>query len=175
MDKDVFIVRKMKKGDAKASEQFVRQYYAKIRQYCQIHVLDRGYAEDLTQETFERFFRSLPMYRHNGKALNYLYVIAGNLCKDFYKKKQEPTADISVEEMADNSLSLSAVEDRIDLENALLQLPYEIRDVVILYYFQGFKMKEIAQMLGIKLPLVSYRLQKAKERLTILLERRKSI
>ncbi len=175
MDKDFFIIQKMKKGDSKASEQFVRQYYSKIRQYCQIHILDRGYAEDLTQETFERFFRSLSKYCHKGKALNYLYVIAGNLCKDFYKKKQEYAAAVSVEEMADNSLSLNSVEDKLDLERALLQLPYEFRDVVILYYFQGLKMKEIAQMLGIELPLVSYRLQRAKELLNILLKRGEQI
>lgn len=171
VDKDFLIIQKMKKGDSEASEQFVRQYYSKIRQYCQIHILDRGYAEDLTQETFERFFRSLSKYRHKGKALNYLYVIAGNLCKNFYKKKQEFTAAFSVDEMADNNPSLNSVEEKIDLEKAMLQLPYEFRNVVILYYFQGLKMKEIAQMLGIELPLVSYRLQRAKELLSILLKR----
>lgn len=41
----------------------------------------------------------------------------------------------------------------------------ELREVVILYYFQDLKQKEIAEALQIGLPLVKYRLRRAKEEL----------
>lgn len=49
------------------------------------------------------------------------------------------------------------------VRECLDNLSEEFREVVILYYYQGLKQKEIATILGIKLPLVKYRLRKAKQ------------
>ncbi len=70
-------------------ETFVRKYYPVVLQYCRYHTVDTGEAEDLTQETFERFFRALSGYRHLEKEENYLYAIAGNLCRDKDRRKTE--------------------------------------------------------------------------------------
>ena len=59
MDSDFFLIQKMKNGDDGAVENFVRKYYPKIFQYCLLHIRDRGDAEDLTQETFLKFFSVL--------------------------------------------------------------------------------------------------------------------
>lgn len=64
-------------------------------QHCHYHLQEIHDAEDLTQETFARFFASLDRYKHYGKAANYLYVIAGNLCRDHYRRQSElPLADL---------------------------------------------------------------------------------
>ena len=52
---------------------------------------------------------------------------------------------------------------RLDVHRALEQLPPELREVTILYFFQELKQKEIARILGIGLPLVKYRIKRAKE------------
>ena len=70
MDEDFWLIRRMKQGDEQAIEDFVRKYYPVILRYCRIHIQDPGYAEDMTQETFARFFRTLPQYQHYGKAAN---------------------------------------------------------------------------------------------------------
>lgn len=62
------------------------------------------------------------------------------------------------------------IEIRIDIESALEQLPEEIKEIVILFFFQGLKQKEIADLLNIKLSLVKYRVSKAKELLAKQLE-----
>ena len=62
------------------------------------------------------------------------------------------------------------IEIRIDIERALEQLPEEIKEIVILFFFQGLKQKEIADLLIIKLSLVKYRVSKAKELLAKQLE-----
>ena len=82
MDADFLLIRKIEKGNEQAIDQFVLKHYPKIYQYCLLRVRDHGYAEDLTQETFLKFFQVFERYKHYGKALNYLYVIAGNLCKE---------------------------------------------------------------------------------------------
>lgn len=166
MDKDFLLINKMKNGDESAMESFVCRYYPKIRCYCHYHVADRGYAEDITQETFVKFFGSLSVYRHHGKALNYLYTIAANLCRDFYKKSTSlPVPDIP--DVCGNSMD--SVDCRLDMEEALRRLPGELREILILYYFQERKQREITDILGIGLPLVKYRLKQAKEQLGELL------
>lgn len=159
MDADFFLIQKMKNGDEEAIERFVRKYYPVILRYCRYHTCADGFAEDLTQETFEHFFRSFASYRHSGRLANYLYVIAGNLCRDGGKKRQElPLA--GSEEIGENPLE--KVDCRLDVEAAVKRLPEELQEAVILYYFQNLKQKEVAEILGIGLSLVKYRLEKAK-------------
>ena len=86
MDEDARLIRAMRAGDDGAIESFVRKYYPDIYRYCLRRLPSPADAEDLTQETFERFFRGFEGYRHRGKAKNYLYIIAGNLCADFYRR-----------------------------------------------------------------------------------------
>ena len=162
MDGEFFLVRRMKGGEEAAMEQFVRKYYDPILSYCCHHTTVYGLAEDLTQETFERFFRSLPTYRHTGKLANYLYVIAGNLCRDAAKKKQE----LPMEEIREDAEDpFECVNCRMNIQQALGQLPDELREVVILRYFQNLKQREIAGILGIGIPLVKYRMNQAKKKL----------
>ena len=54
---------------------------------------------------------------------------------------------------------------QITVRTCLDQLSEEFREVIILYYYQDLKQTEIADVLGIGLPLVKYRLKKAKEQL----------
>lgn len=158
MDEDFLLVRKMKIGDETAMETFVTKYYPAIRNYCRLHTDRDCDAEDITQAAFERFFRSFTSYRHIGKAVNYLYVIARNLCRDSYRKKR----DIAMEELPDTGENPVAVkENRIDIEEAIRKLPEELREVVILHDFQELKLKEVAEIIGIGIPLVKYRVGKA--------------
>lgn len=160
MDNDFFLIQKIKNGQEDAAEVFVRKYYPLILKYCGYHAPDRQNAEDLTQETFVRFFAALPQYRHIGKAANYLYVIAGNLCRDAFGQKAEPLPDI----LSDGGASsIDKAEERLEISRALQGLPEELREVIILHYFQGLKQKEIAGILRIGLPLVKYRIGRAKE------------
>ena len=93
MDVDFLLLMKMKQGEEDAFDKFIRKYYEEILKYCTYHCFDSEYARDLTQETFLRFFANLSAYQYCGKTKNYLYTIAGNLCKNYYKKKKEDVMD----------------------------------------------------------------------------------
>ena len=160
MDADFLLLHRMRNGETQAIEDFVRKYYPLILRYCHLHIYDTGYAEDLTQETFARFFRTLSQYQHYGTAANYLYVIAGNLCRDYHKRPGE----IPTEELPEQPVyQMDFLDLRLDIHRALEQLPPELREVTILYFFQELKQKEISKILGIGLPLVKYRVRRAKE------------
>ena len=110
MDGDFLLLRRMQNGDDQAIESFVRKYYPKILRYCHLHIKDSGFAEDLTQETFARFFRTLHQYQHYGKAANYLYVIAGNLCRDYYRKPEE----LPMEELPEHPVYVNTDKGRME-------------------------------------------------------------
>ena len=168
---DFLLIRKMKLGDDQAFDLFVHRYYPEILSYCHHHCFDKTYAEDVTQETFIRFFTKLSDYHYKGKTLNYLYTIAGNLCKDHLKK----TKEICLEENNfPEENQTEQILNRVLIEQVLEQLPDESREVLTLYYFQDLKLTEISGTLQIGLPLVKYRLQKARRQLRELLGKEES-
>lgn len=167
MDFDFLLNRKMKQGEEAALDAFVRKYYKEILTYCSYHCSDKMYAEDITQETFVRFFSNFSSYHYCGKTKNYLYTIAGNLCRDYFKKvKDMPASDSQIIlETEDAEPPTDHVLNKIMVEAALRKLPYELRETVILYYFQELRLREIADVLHISLSLTKYRLRQAKKQL----------
>lgn len=164
---DFLLVQKIRNGDNQAGNQLVEKYDSSIYQYCYLHTHNQEYAEDMVQETFERFFGALISGAEIKKTKSYLYSIAGNIIKNNYKKKKEIMTDRLPDIEDENPKN---IEIRIDIERALEQLPEEIKEIVILFFFQGLKQKEIADLLNIKLSLVKYRVSKAKELLAKQLE-----
>ena len=168
MDSDFLLIRKMKQGEETAFDLFVRKYYKEILAYCGYHCPDKNYAEDMAQETFVRFFARLTDYRYKGKTKNYLYKIAGNLCRDYIRKiKEVPIVESELSTKTEFAgYPMEDVLNKLTVEWALKQLSGELREVVILYYFQELKLMEIADILHISLPLVKYRLRQAKIQLS---------
>lgn len=160
MDADFLLIHRMKNGDDQAIDTFVRKYYPSILRYCHLHIKDHGYAEDMTQEVFSKFFRTLNQYQHYGKALNYLYVIAANICRDHYQVTKEfPMSELPEQP----SYDMESLELQLDVHTAIQKLPKGLREITILYFFQDLKQKEIAKILGIEVPLVKYRIKRAKD------------
>ena len=174
MDVDFLLLMKMKQGEEDAFDKFIRKYYEEILKYCTYHCFDSEYARDLTQETFLRFFANLSAYQYCGKSKNYLYTIAGNRCKNYYKKKKEDVMDKEGLQAKAGAAAdpFAGVLDQMEMQAALAGLSEEFREVLILYYFQELKLKEIAGVLGIGLPLVKYRMRQAKQQLKEFFERR---
>ena len=147
------------------NEQFaslMRQYQRLVYTVGYQFVHDPHTAEDLTQETFLKFFRSFKRYQHRGKCSAFLYAIASNNCKDYYRKAKEQYME-EVPEKAGTDQDMDTAEIRMDVETAVARLPEELRETAILFFFQNLKQKEIAKLLDIKLSLVKYRVNRAKK------------
>lgn len=141
-------------------EKIIRKYYDDIFRYCCHHVESRAAAEDLCQDTFESFIGHYGKYRHIGKAKNYLYTIAGNKCRDYYRKR----APIPMEEVPWEGTEAS-LEESVIVRQMLMALPEELREAVMLRYFQNLRYADIADILGISLSLAKYRVKRGLEQL----------
>ena len=73
----------------------LQDQYDKIYKYCYFKVNNRTIAEDLTQETFLKYFAQ-NCYISYGKPLAYLYTIAKNQCIDYFRQKQTAQLDENV-------------------------------------------------------------------------------
>ena len=169
---DSILIYKIKFGNEKAIETFIKKYYSDIYKYCYRKTSNVETSEDITQETFEKFFKNIDTYTHKNKAKNYLYVISGNLCKNYYKKKKSQSIEsVSEKLVSDNEVAISYIDEKLTISECINLLSDELKEVIILYYFQDLKLKEISDILEIKLSLVKYRLRKAKVELKKILNK----
>lgn len=137
----------------------IEEQYDKIYKYCYFKVHNVSLAEDITQETFLRYFAQ-NSYINRGKQLAYLYTIARNLCTDFYRKKK--TEELK-EEMADNPME--HVENNLYLQMAVEKLPEEMQELILLRYVNGLTGREISEITGLSRTAVYRREKEALKRL----------
>ena len=77
------------------------------------------------------FFTKLSDYHYKGKTLNYLYTIAGNLCKDYLKRTKETLLE---ENEFEEENQTEQILNRVLIEQVLEQLPDESREVLTLLF-----------------------------------------
>ncbi len=120
----------------------IDEQYDKLYRYCYFRLQDREEAEDITQETFLRYFSS--QRRIGGEpALCYLYTIARNLCIDRYRKpKPEPLTEEPPAEGQDSLTQLA-------LRQALERLTEEDRELIWLRYGNEVPVSVLCKLYGL--------------------------
>ncbi len=141
-------------------EKLVLAYYDDIMRYFVCRIRDKTTAEDLTQETFLRWIRYAgeAAFAGEGKKRAYLYRIASNVCRDHFRTLPplEPLEEDVPAPGEDGDLSLT-------LAWALGKLPDSQREAAMLYYYSGFKVREIAGIQGVTVSAVKSRLKLARD------------
>ena len=150
-------------------EELIDAYGDDILRLCLLYLGDRQLAEDAFQVTMVKAWQQLSTFRGESSAKTWLSRIAANACRDAMRsgwfrmrRKSEP-----IEALFD----LAAPEQRedSDVRGAVLQLPGKYREVVVLYYFEDMKLREIAEILHLPVNSVSTRLRRARALLAGLL------
>ena len=151
----------------------IEQQYDKLLRYCYMKLRDRTLAEDVTQETFIRFFESKD-YHSIGKEMAYLYTIARNLCIDYFRKhKDELIEDLpaKIQEMPDSSDKVESIVDQLSIEQALDHLTDDEREAVVLRFSGELSVEDIAKSMDISRFAVRRRISSALEKLRKEMER----
>jgi RNA polymerase sigma-70 factor, ECF subfamily len=121
-------------------------------------------AEDLTQETFCQAQTKLHQLRDQAKAKSWLFSILRNaFLHRLRSSKQEK--EISLEglgEIPERGPELALPIDSVQLQQALSELPEAFRTPIILYYFEEFSYRDIAEQMNVPLGTVMSRLARAK-------------
>lgn len=122
----------------------LEEQYDKIYRYCYFKLHHQQMAEDITQETFLRFWESND-YCERGQKLQYLYKIAHNLCLNEYRRKQvEPLEDeILTEDKEDEILTNIVVKEAVQC------LTIEEQELLLLRYVNEVPVSDICSILKI--------------------------
>lgn len=103
-------------------------------------------AEDVIQETWIRAVEGLGQFRWEAELRSWMAGIALNLCRGLFRRKDRNWMEIDEEILPPPRRDRD--EERMDLEQALAELPDGYRTVLVLHDVEGYKHGEIARMLG---------------------------
>jgi RNA polymerase sigma-70 factor, ECF subfamily len=165
------IVIRVLKGDRQAYALLVEEYKNQIYNLAYRMTNNSADAEDLAQETFLRSFRELHRYDTKRSFYTWLYTISLNLIRNHLKKtgrktdfrNMETSSDISAFD-AKNAVSTetgekdeSRKELETQLEICLQKISPELREVLVLRFYQGLNFESIADITGFSQSAVKMR------------------
>ena len=152
------------KSDPQFFGELYDRYYSRILNYVYRRTFDVAASEEIVSNTFFHALRGLPGYQHRGKFGAWLYRIAGNEIrlywrahrrgnrpdwrKDYARIRFAAHAESSPSNVEEQARQFAMVHD------ALRQLPERYQTVLTLRYFEGMSLEEIADVLEKKVGTV---------------------
>ena len=182
---DEDLMMKCRKGDTGAFELLVRRYQNPLINYIHRFINDYHRAEDLSQETFLRVFKSASRYKPTASFKSWLYTIATNLCRNeirnrsrrntcFLEELVEEGEDVYHTEIMQDTrylpdILLEKKEQRQIIRKTLAQLPDNQRIALTLVTYQDLRYEEVAEILGCSVGAVKALIHRARQKMKKLL------
>lgn len=162
----VALVERGMQGEREAQGKLVQLWYKRIYNFGYKFFFDHDLAMEAAQKTFIAMCRSLPALQDASRFKSWLYTIAVNHCREELRRKVssravplEPLSHYAMEVspqweqstvQSDNPEQMVKRQELADmLQDCLLELSPEQREVVIMKEFEGMKFREIAETLNI--------------------------
>ena len=163
------IARGLRRRDPDLLDRLIEQYQHRLLRYLVFLAGNRELAEDLFQETWIRVLERGHQYDGRHEFSTWLYAVARNLTIDYLRRKSPISLDGLLEdedhapvEPADTRpLAWEVVAQHEQAERiraALVGIPVEYRETVVLRFQEGLALEEIATVTGAKLGTVKSRL-----------------
>jgi RNA polymerase sigma-70 factor (ECF subfamily) len=161
-------------GDHRALERFVAETQDDVWRICR-YLGDREYADDLTQETYERAISSLHRYRADGHARGWLLTIARRTCADHARRagrrRRRDNAAISdaTAGMHGGALTVPDAAGRVELDTVLAELDDDRRAAFVLTQVLGLHYDEAAEVLECPIGTIRSRVARARRDLVAMM------
>lgn len=141
-------------------DRLMEQYGSSLLRMSALYLKDASLAQDAVQETFLKAYRHLQDYRGESSEKTWLTAICFNTCRDllrnpWLRRRSRTPLDSLPEKPADFTFPDNTVL------TAVMGLPAKYREVVLLRYYEGLKLKEIAGALRLSDGKVRSRLNRA--------------
>ncbi|HWP00969.1 MAG TPA: RNA polymerase sigma factor RpoE [Methylococcus sp.] len=174
---DEELVRRVQEGDKKAFDLLVRKYQYKITQLINRYIKDPYEAVDVAQESFIKAYRALPNFRGESQFYTWLYRIAINTAKNYIatraRRPSEDEFDLESAEQFENAPRLRDIDTpesavlseelaRV-IQEAVNDLPEELRTAITLREMDGLSYDEIAVVMNCPVGTVRSRIFRARE------------
>ena len=174
---DQLLVERVQRGDKKAFDLLVLKYQHKVANLISRYIRDPAEALDVTQEAFIKAYRALANFRGDSAFYTWLYRVAINTAKNYLaaQARRPPGDDIEADtaEQMDMGGPLKetdtpehlALQREIaeTIQQALDELPDDLRTAITLRELEGLSYEEIAQAMDCPIGTVRSRIFRARE------------
>ena len=142
----------------------------RLRRYARALVSDRAASDDLVQDTLERAWAKLHLYRRGTDLRAWLFTVMHNVHVNRVRASRptDPLED-DMPELAQRATQGDSLLVR-DLERGIAALPLAQREVLLLVALEDLSYDETARALGIPIGTVMSRLARAREKLRLLMQ-----
>ena len=165
---DLTLLRRHQEGDAEAFGEIFRRHRDRMWAVALRTTRDPEVASDAVQDAFLNAFRRAGSFRGDSQVTTWLHRITVNACLDRLRR-QRPTADIEDHDPVEPRDHHHAVDVRLDVQEALAQLPEGQRLALVLVDMHGVSVAEAAQILHVAEGTVKSRCSRGREAMARLL------
>ncbi len=151
--------------DSERLEQYIKLYHGAVYRLALSYVKNCADAEDITQEAFLRLYRYTGSFAADENCKAWLIKVTVNLSKNLLKscwftRREELAENIPYKEGSDG-----------EVFDSVMSLPPKYRAVIHLYYYEGYSVKEIADIVGKSQTNITTMLARGRERLKKMLQK----
>ena len=175
---DEILVQQLKKGSRKAFDLLYEKYKNLVIRTAYLITGNKSDSEDAAQETFVKVYLHITELKNNAGFKPWMMQILVRTAYRIGRKRNREIPDDEIERLSENQAILSPLGQMIKREEAdmisraVAALPVKQRTVVVLYYYNGLSVGEIARMLDCREGTVKSRLHTARRFLKGKLESR---
>ena len=148
--------------DRSQIDRLMEQYGSSLLRMSALYLKDADLAQDAVQETFLKAYRHFRDYRGESSEKTWLAAICANTCRDmlrtaWFRRRSRIDIDSLPERPADFDFPDGTVLSEV------MRLPAKYREVILLRYYEGLKLKEVASALRLSEGKTRSRLRKAND------------
>ncbi|MEN6308340.1 MAG: sigma-70 family RNA polymerase sigma factor [Anaerohalosphaeraceae bacterium] len=176
---DSELLERYRKGEEAAFREIVNRYKNSLYAFLRRFISQQDVVEDVFQETFLQLYSSRDSFDTNRPLRPWLFTIAANKAKDALRKMQRQATmsmgtmadagDVSMDEVVNILTSYETTPDdevsrdeiSVRVRQIISEMPDNLREILLLAYFEQFSYKHMAEILSIPIGTVKSRLHTA--------------
>lgn len=128
-------------------EAFYERHWKYVYRLCFTYMKSEADAEDCAEDVFVKVLTGGQVFEDETQERKWLTVTAANQCKDRLKSFARKNVG-SIDDDMMPEIAAPEPEDNSDVLEAVLALPPKLKDVIWLYYYEGYPTEEVARLLG---------------------------
>ncbi|MBK6698658.1 MAG: RNA polymerase sigma factor [Saprospiraceae bacterium] len=166
-------IRRILEGDIEVFSLLVSKYQNLVFTICSRVFDNKEEAEDIAQESFIKCYQSLKQFKGESKFSSWLYTITYNTCMNHLKYKKRQTSVEDIANVADQDIieqdhifaKLEQKEQTNLIQQALSKLELDEQMIIQLYYYEELPIKEISNILSLKIENIKIKLFRSRKKL----------
>ncbi len=162
---DEDLVRRIQAGDGDAFGLIYEKHVRRIYGLCLRMLSDPRQAEEATQDVFVRMWETINSFQFRSAFRTWFHRLGVNVVLGYIrtaKRRSDRTWSVEDVDVFQREVREAMPETRLDLEEAIARLPAGAKEVLILHDIEGFRYREIAELIGTAEGTVKSQLSRAR-------------